>query len=171
MIVRHTLLGFLPFLPLAMAACAGPEGEPPSLATRPIEGILDAPVRAIAPVESASDPALAAEIDALVGQARAGNGDFTEAYPAARQAVERAVGTAVESEIWIEAQLAVSALDSARSQTIRALGALDGILAEQTASGRPAETERLLGARDEVAALYEQQNARYDALNSQLRPR
>ena len=60
----------------------------------------------------------------------------------------------LESEAWIEAQLAVSALDSQRSETVRALGGLDSILARQTLAGEPAETERLLAAREQVAALY-----------------
>ncbi|WP_299328246.1 hypothetical protein [Parasphingopyxis sp.] len=155
--------------PLLLLACAGPEGEPPSLATRSIEGVLDEPVRGIAPVRSAADPALAAEIDRLVSQAGAGDRDFGAAYPAAERAVAAASGSSMQSETWIEAQLAVSALDSARAETIAALGDLDSMLAEQTASGRPAETNRLVAAREQVAALYESQNARYDALNRRLR--
>ena len=158
-------------MPLLLLACAGPEGEPPSLGTRPIEGVLDEPTRAIAPVPSATNAALAAEIERLVNQARAGDSDFDAAYPSARQAVDMAAGRPAESEAWIEAQLAVSALDSARAETITALGALDTILAEQTVRGEPAEIDRLVDARDQVAALYASQNERYDSLNGRLRTR
>jgi hypothetical protein len=154
-----------------LASCAGPEGEPPSLGPRPIEGILDAPVYAIAPVPSASDPALATRIDGLVAQAEEGEQAFLAAYPAAQSAVAAASNAAVESEAWIEANLAVSALGSARSPTTTALGELDGILAGQAASGEPAETARLAAARDRVAALHTSQSARYDALNGRLRTR
>ena len=154
---------------LLLAACAGPEGESPSLAPRPIEGIIDAPIRGIAPVASAQDSALARQIAELVTQAEAGNQAFTAQYPDAVSAVDQAAGSALESEAWIEAQLAVSALDSLRSETVRALGGLDSILAQQTLAGEPAETERLLAAREQVAALYEDQNRRYDAINSRLR--
>ncbi|MEO1168583.1 MAG: hypothetical protein AAFW97_07745 [Pseudomonadota bacterium] len=167
MIIRRITLG----LPLILMACAGPEGEPPSLATRPIEGVLDEPVRGIAPVPSENDPALAAEIDRLVNQATAGEQDFTAAYPATRRAVDAADGSSAESESWIEAQLAVSALDAARAETITALGQLDAILADQTVRGQPAEIDRLVAARDRVATLYAAQNERYDALNARLRTR
>lgn len=156
-------------LPILLAGCAGPEGEAPSLAPRPIEGVLDEPVHAIAPVRSTSDSALAARIDALVGEAEAGHSAFAASYPAARQSVERAAGSAIESEAWIEAQLAVSALESARSATVQALGSLDGILAGQALAGAPSETQRLLAARERVAALYAAQNAQYDPLNAMLR--
>jgi len=154
---------------LLLAACAGPEGESPSLAPRPIEGVVDEPIRGITPVTSAQDPALAGQIAQLVDQAEAGNRAFTIQYPEAVAAVDQATGSALESEAWIEAQLAVSALDSLRSETVRALGGLDSILAHQTLAAEPAETERLLAAREHVAALYDDQNRRYDALNSRLR--
>ncbi len=154
---------------LLLAACAGPEGESPSLAPRPIEGIIDQPIRGIAPIASADDAALASQIADLVNQAEAGNQSFHAQYPDAMATVDQAIGSALESEAWIEAQLAVSALDSLRSDTVRALGGLDSILAQQTAAGEPAETERLLAARERVAALYADQNRRYDALNSRLR--
>lgn len=165
MIIRGSLL-LLPFL---LAACAGPQGSAPSLNPRPIEGVLEAPVRSIAPVQSTSDSALAAEIDALVEQADAGQRAFTDGYSAARDAVQNAIGSTIESEAWIRAQLAVSALDSVRSETVRALGSLDGILAGQALTGAPSETEKLLEARERVAALYETQNAQYDPLNAALR--
>lgn len=167
MIIRVSLL-LLPFL---LAACAGPEGSAPSLSPRPIEGVLDAPVRAIAPVQSTSDSALATEIDALVGQAETAHSAFTARYPAAQEAVVAASGSAIESEAWIKAQLAVSALDSVRSETVRALGSLDGLLAGQAVTGAPSETEKLLEARERVTTLYAAQNDQYDPLNAALRTR
>lgn len=171
MIIRRSILALTFVLPFALITCAGPEGDPPSLATRPVEGILDEPVWGIAPVESASDTALASQIARLIGQARAGDRNFAAAYPVAQQAVGAAAGSPAESEAWIAAQLAMSALDSARAETIRALGLLDLIFAEQAISGSPAETERLIEGRREVAALHDGQNSRHDALNARLRSR
>ena len=156
-------------LTILLTACAGPEGEAPSIGSRPIEGILDAPIRGIAPVQSTSSAALSAEIDALIHQAEAGHSGFAANYPAAQNAITSAAGSAIESEAWIAAQLAISALDSARSETVRALGSLDAILAEQAVSSAPAETEKLVDARVHVARLYDDQNTRYDALNANLR--
>lgn len=167
MIIRASLILF-PFL---LIACAGPEGQAPSLSPRPIEGVLDEPVHAIAPVQSTQNPALAAEIDTLLSQAEAGQSAFAASYPAARQAVSAAAGSAAESESWIIAQISISALDSARSATVQALGSLDGILAEQAVAGAPSETERLQAARERVSALYAAQNAQYDPLNAMISSR
>ena len=154
---------------LMVATCAGPEVEAPSLAIWPIEGILDEPIHGIARVPDTPDTALAAEIDRLVAQAMAGDKRFTADYRATRTTIVAALGSPAESELWVAAQLSISALDSARSETVRALGALDSILADQALSARPSETEKLLSAR--VASLYASQNTRYDALNSLLRIR
>lgn len=158
--------------PLAMfglAACAVAETNPPSLAHRDVEGILDQPMRAIAPAASANDPALASRIGELVAQAEVGQRDFAAALPSAQSAVQRARGAARESEAWIAAQLAISALDGTRSETTTALGELDAILGAQTAGGALAETDRLTEAREQVLALYDAQNASYQTLLAGLR--
>lgn len=156
-------------LPLITAACAGPEGSPPSLGPRPVEGILDQPVYAIAPIPSASDPALAARIDRLAAEAEQGEQAFAAVYAATESAVAAAAGSGIESEPWIAAHIALSALDSARSPTTTALGDLDGMLAEQAITAQPVEIERLDAARQRVATLHENQSARYEALLARLR--
>ena len=113
MMIRASLVS----LTILLTACAGPEGEAPSVASRPIEGILDAPIRGIAPVQSVSSATLSAEIDALIDQAQAGHSGFAENYPAAQSAIASAAGSPIESEAWIAAQLAISALDSARAES------------------------------------------------------
>lgn len=158
-------------LPLTTAACIATEADPPSLGPRAIEGILDEPSYAIAPVESASDPALAARIAELVAQAEAGDARFQEMSLATERAVDRAEGSAVESEAWIVAQLELSALDATRSPTTNAMGALDEILAEQAITGEPAESDALAAARARVGALYEAQAHHYAVLEASLRSR
>ncbi len=156
-------------LPCALAACGIPEGEAPSLAARPIEAIADAPMRAIAPVPAASDGALASRISDLVSRAEQGQSAFAATLPRTRSAVSAAGGAGSES--WIEAQTALSALDSARSPTTSALGELDAIFAGQAVAGEPAETDRLLDARMRVTALDAEQAEQYQALLSALRSR
>ncbi len=165
------LFACLFLLAFAAAGCAGPEGELPSLGPRPIEGILDEPVYAIAPVPSLDDPALAARIDALRAEAQQGEQAFAAYYPTAARAVAAAQGSAPESEPWIEAHLAISALDSSRSPTGEALASLDAILAEQALAGQTAEIDALAAARDDVAALFASQAERYGRLNSNLSTR
>ena len=164
---------FVPLLPLLLlaAGCIAAEADPPSLGPRAIEGVLDEPARAIAPVASADDPALAARIGELVAEAEAGDARFAEQLPAAEQAVSRAAGSVAESEAWIVAQVELSALEGARSPTTTALGALDEIFARQAIDGAPAETEALSTARERVAALYEGQAERFSALQAMLSTR
>lgn len=156
-------------IPLLAVACAGPQPNPPSLAPRAIEGVLERPVQVTAPVASADDAALAARIAGLVDEAVEGERAFSEALPEARQAIAAAEGDAAQSEDWIVAQVALSALDGYRAPTTRALGELDAILAEQTLAGEPAETEVLIAARDRVASLYASQVEAYEALAGRLR--
>lgn len=153
---------------LTIAGCAGPEGSPPSLAPRPIEAIADEPARAVPPRESRADPALAARIDALVAEAKRGEVEFRAALPETQQTVERAEGAPAESEAWIEAQLALTALDATRGTTTTALGELDAILAGQAQSGEPVEVERFEAARERVLALHAGQVQAYAGLSAMI---
>src|SRR6478752_7981612 len=87
----------------ALAGCAAP-GPYPSLAPRPIEKMLGEPgvPPVVAPLPD--DPAVAARVASLLGEARAGDSAFRAALPAAAKAV-RGAG-AVGSDRWIEAQQA-----------------------------------------------------------------
>jgi predicted RNA polymerase sigma factor len=152
----------------SLTACASADSDPPSLASRPIEGIMDQPMRAIAPVPSTANPALLARITALVEDADAGEQAFQETLASAETAIANAAGSAPESEAWIVAQLHITALDSVRSDTIAALGELDAIQAEHAASGRPVETDRLYQARVYVAALFAIQAERYEAMRNRV---
>lgn len=165
--MRHAILPVL----LLSTGCIGVEADPPSLGPRDIEGVLDEPAYAIAPVPSAEDPALAARIAEFVRDAERGEDAFDAMLPAVRRTVAAAAAAPAESEAWIVAQLELSALGATRSPTTTALGALDEIYARQTLDGRPAETDALLAARERVAALYESQAERYDALDARLRSR
>ncbi|MFP5329829.1 MAG: hypothetical protein ACLGHC_06810 [Alphaproteobacteria bacterium] len=121
-----------PLIAAAMlAGCSTSETGAPSLLPRPAEAIdprVPVPETSVSPDVS---PALAARLDALVGQAVAGD----EAFRAAAERAEnlaRSAGPA-QSESWIVAQQALSAAIAAREPVARGLGDIDSLAAESIA--------------------------------------
>jgi hypothetical protein len=151
-------LASLPLLALAAAGCASTDNFP-SLAPRPAE-LADAPAPAPPPAPAGPiDSALASQIERSVAEARQGETAFRAELTAAEAAVRRAGGAGSES--WIEAQQAVSRLESARSRTMTALAELDGLARERSAlptagvdlaaiAVASAEVERLAQAQREA---------------------
>src|SRR5690606_24746880 len=120
MISRRLLTSIALFL----SGCAGTQQGYPSLAKRAVEG---APMAEVAPptAPAAADPALKAQIDKLSAQAQAGKAAFDQAYVAADRATQAARGSAVSSEGWVAAQVAISTLESTRNDSVSALASLD----------------------------------------------
>ncbi|HEU0135480.1 MAG TPA: hypothetical protein VFR28_11715, partial [Allosphingosinicella sp.] len=120
-------------MPVAAAAgCAAP-GPYPSLAPRPAEKAYAEDAEERKPTPQPDDPALASEIDGLLAAARAGGAEFDSAFPAAQSAAVRS--GAAGSDSWIEAQQALSRLESARARTTAALADLDRLSVERTSAG------------------------------------
>ena len=166
--MRFTVV-FALALPLALPALAGCVAEDgfPSLALRPAElnRSFEEPDRPR--VEVPSDPALRAQIATLVAQARAGERDFAEALGPAESAVARAGGAASES--WIDAQLAVSRLEAARTATSRALAELDQLaLARAEVATNGEDFAAIETALAEVEAIAGTQQQRWDRLRGRL---
>ncbi|MBC7986553.1 MAG: hypothetical protein H7X93_07770, partial [Sphingomonadaceae bacterium] len=86
-------------------------------------------------------------------------------------AVGRARGSGAESESWIQAQLALSALEGRRAPVVSAMGELDAILAGQAQSGQSAEVEKLEVGRARVEAILAAEAEAYAALAGALSPR
>lgn len=141
---------------LAAAGCAAP-GPYPSLAPRPAEKAYAEDADERKPVPQPDDPALAAEIDRLAATGRAGGADFDAALPAA-QAATGAAGAA-GGDSWIEAQQALSRLESARARTTAALADLDRLSVERGSAGTLGEGDRarLRAATAEIQALADSQ--------------
>jgi hypothetical protein len=97
-------------LALFLSGCAGAPQSYPSLAKRPIE---NAPIAEIAPppAPAAADPALQSEIARYAAQADKGATAFNAAYAKAEKAVAAARNAGVSSEAWVDAQVAISALE------------------------------------------------------------
>lgn len=155
---------------VAMAGCATPATRAPSLAPRAAEAIDPRVPVPDGPVSTAVDPALAARLAALVAQAEAGHAQFRAAAGPAQQAAAAAGGP--QSESWIAAQQALSALIAARAPVTGALGDLDGLAAEriQKLGGIAAGDLRALeAATARVGEIDRGESALIDQLQARLR--
>ena len=154
---------------LALAACAGPGGPPPSLQPRKAEGIDPrlpvVPVNAPPPLSQG----LAGRLAALIEQARSGNMAFDSAAANAERLA--AAAGPVRSESWIVAQEALSAASAARLDTTRALSDIDAIGADALQSKGtigPLDLAAIDKAATEVGALERAQATRLAAISRRL---
>ena len=154
---------------LAIAACSAPGGPYPSLQPRAAEAI-DPRVPIVRPINDRPVTAsLAAQLAALVDQARGGNAAFDGAASEAERLAASA--GAPQSEGWIAAQEALTAAIAARKATATALGDIDGLAAAalQANSGiAPNDLAAIKSAQAEVGALDALQAARIDAVQKSL---
>jgi hypothetical protein len=151
---------------LALPGCV-PQGEFPSLAPRPAERdrSMEPPVREA--VQAPTDLALRLRVSELERQAARGQSDFEGAYAGAEAAV-RSAGPA-ESDSWVDAQQAISRLEAARTETMRALTELDRLAISRadmpTSDADFAAIEAAIAAAERLAA---DQQARIEALRARL---
>lgn len=163
--LRATLAILVPLL--AAAGCAAP-GPYPSLAPRPAEKAYAEDAEERRPTPQPDDPALAREIDRLVGEAKAGSAEFDSALPATEAAASRAGPSG--SDAWIEAQQALSRLEAARARTTAALADLDRLAVERASAGTLGESDaqRLRAATAEIQGLADSQADRLQRLGASL---
>lgn len=156
-------------LPLLLSACTATPATGPSLAPRPAETIdprVPIPSEVVA---GPADPALAARIAGLMAEVRAGDA----AFQAAAGDAERLAATAgpVQSESWIEAQQALSALVAARAPVARAVADIDALAAARLAAEGgivPGDLAAIHAASAEAGAVAERQAAVIDRLQARL---
>ena len=154
-------------LVVAAGGCAQ-QGDFPSLLPRPIEqGVTEAPEPVPVP-DGPVDAALAARLAVLVAQAREGQAAFEEQLGPTRAAVASAGAAASES--WIEAQVALSRLQSARTPTMTSLGELDVLAAERSRMAETSAADRAAigAALEQVEGLALAQTAAINALNGAM---
>jgi len=161
---------WMPLLPLAvLTACSAPGGPYPSLQPRAAEAI-DPRMPVVRPLNDRPVTAsLAAQLSALVDQARSGNSAFDGAASEAERLAATAGGP--QSEGWIAAQEALSAAIAARKQAVTALGDIDGLAAAalQAQGGfAPSDLAAINRAQAEVGAIDSRQAARIDAVQKRL---
>lgn len=153
----------------ALGACSSPGGPYPSLQPRAAEAIdprvpIERPMN-MRPVGAA----LAGQLDALVGKARAGDAAF-EPVMATAEKLAASAG-APQSEGWVAAQEALSAAIAARKPTAEALGDIDGVgaTALQTQGGiAPNDLAAIDRAAAEVASLDQRQAERVKSVQQRL---
>ena len=116
---------------LLLVGCVGSGEKYPSLAVRDAERVTGTFDPVSEPDEQpVTDPALLAGIPAIEARAQTAFDAFLAAVPGAEAAVLAAQGRPQASNQWATAQVALSELDSHRSQTAIALADVDLIYAE-----------------------------------------
>ena len=147
-----------------LAGCVS-QGTFPSLALRPAEreDWTEEPAR-IAPAV-ADDAALRARIASLLAEAREGWREFEADLPVTERAVAR--GGREGSDGWIEAQQALSRLETSRGRTMQAAEALHQLrLARAEVPTSPGDLAALDAAITEVAAIAARQQQRIERISS-----
>ena len=155
-------------LTLATAACAAP-GNYPSLAPRAAEAIDPRVPIDATPAPGTLDPRTAAALAEAVAAAQGGIAAFDRL---ARQAEALAAAAgARQSEGWIAAQQALSALGAQHGVTTTAAANIDAIAADKIDETRwlvPATRAAIEAAAGEVGAINDRQRARIDRIGARL---
>jgi hypothetical protein len=154
---------------LVLGGCSTVGGPYPSLQPRAAEAI-DPRVAVVRPMNDRPvKPALAAQLAALVDQARGGDAAFGPAADKAERLASAA--GAPQSESWITAQEALSAAIAARRPTVVALSDIDalGATALQTQGGiAPNDLKAIRDAAAEVSTISRGQTDRLDQVQKRL---
>ena len=152
---------------LALSAC-GTELQAPSLLPRAVEKQpIDMPVAEASEAQTPADPALQAAIAKQIEAAEAGDRDFTRSRADAEQAVAKASGKPQGSEDWVQAQEAVTALESARTQVRDAAAAIDA-LRDDPANGTSGNRAAIAAAAKRVADIEQSETDAVAALSAKL---
>ena len=165
--MRHPVLAALV---LMTAACAAPRGYP-SLQPRAAEAIDPRVPIVAAPSPGTVDPRMASALAAAVADARSGVAEF-ERLAAAADALSLRAGPP-QSEGWIAAQQALSALVAAHGVVTRAAADIDALAADRIDQTRwlvPATRAAIEAAAAEVGAINAAQTATIERIAARLRP-
>ena len=155
-------------LNMLVAACAAPQGYP-SLAPRATEGIDPRLPIDASPSPGTVDPRTAAALADAVAAARGGTAEFDQLARSA-EALAASAGPR-QSESWIAAQQALSALGAQHGVTTTAAANIDAIAAEKIDATRwlvPATRAAIEAAAAEVGAINAAQSATIDRLQARL---
>ena len=154
---------------LGLTACAASTVNEPSLARRSAEAIdprLPIPSN---PRPGPVDAALAARLGALVADGTAGAAAFDRELSGTQRLVTAA--GPVQSESWIVAQQAVSALEASQVATTRALADIDELTARRIQSGGGLSVDDLgavEAASSQLRAIADRQSQAMASLQTRL---
>ena len=159
---------FSALLVLLSAGCSAPTGYP-SLAPRAAEAIDPRVPIASNPSPGTVDPAIATALRDAVGAARGGTGAF-DALARRAEALAAAAGPR-QSESWVVAQQALSALSAQHGVTTNAAANIDAIAAARIDATRwlvPATQAAIEAAAAEVGTINAAQTALIARLSARL---
>lgn len=172
-VMLRRLTTFLALFVIGSAPVVAQDRSYPSLAKRPVESRDRTPPPPAPVQQAAADPALDAEIAKLGEQASKGETAFRAQVEQGRSAVTGARGAALNSEAWVSGQMAISALDSARYDSVAALAGLDTLYVERQDNidaGRvSADLAAIDPVRSRVLATVDAQNDTLDGFRISLR--
>lgn len=154
---------------LALSACATPRGEYPDLAIRPEERVSGSmePVAAEPYIPPKTGQDVLSSISSLRQSAQQAHAKFTAIVPRAQRAANAARNSPQGSENWAVAQIALSELESSRSDAMIALADLDRLYVD--AAVNATELGPLASARDDVMALVAQEDSVINQIGSLTR--
>jgi hypothetical protein len=156
-------------LPLILSACAGSQGEYPSLERRPMERItaVYSPAAPAAPAPLPQPPAAVTDrLGGFVAQARSADTKFRDREGRARSLVSNAAGAGIGTDSWSNATVAVSELEAARGEAMVALTDLDLLFNEAVLAGQDASA--IGQARDTVLGIIGYEDRVLGELRSKL---
>jgi hypothetical protein len=152
-------------LALLLPACTSVEGEFPSLERRAYES--DDPV-AIADAEPQAPAVLIQslknQVDSLVARHSKAEAAYARDLPTIRSVAQRAAGSAVGSESWVNAHLQLSRLDQARADSVAVVRDFDALIA-RAGDTDAAMVPLLVAAQKPVADAVTAQNAEIERLS------
>jgi hypothetical protein len=144
----------------------------PSLAKRPAESGERLAPRAPVAVAAVADPALVETVRSLADKAQAGERAFRAELARGEGAVRAAAGAEPVSEAWVVAQVAISAADTARYESVAALAGLDTLHIDRRtgldSARMAADLAEIDPARAQVLAMVDAQNDALDGLKAGL---
>ena len=119
---------------ILLASCGSIEGRFPSLERRSYENVdaITAPITP--PAAPVSMPVeLKAQVDALLLRHQVAHAAYLGRLDAVRAVAARAAGSAPGSEAWVNAHVVLSRLDKMRDDSVAAVRAFDGLIADASA--------------------------------------
>jgi hypothetical protein len=170
---RASLLSVL--LVIALSGCKAVEGDFPSLAKRPFESTNpNAPPLVVpeTPIAESLPADMALVVANLVQRHQKAQDQYVGMLAAVQGQAARAAGSAMGSEAWINAHLAVSRLDSARADSVAALAEMDALIEKQIEREESDNSPRLIALLEPkqrllIAAVAEQ-SSELDRLAKQI---
>ena len=132
MSIIKPMLRLMPLI--LLASCGSIDGQFPSLERRAYENndAITAPITP--PAAPVSLPVeLKAQVDALLARHQIAHAAYLERRDAVRAVAARAAGSAPGSEAWVNAHVVLSRLDKIRDDSVAAVRAFDGLIADANA--------------------------------------